>query len=104
MLNNNSLPIPAWIKATGYQNNDNSYYIYTLGLKEYGLREFEIESYKGNMSDGYFYILDLASYVLTNGPVIKDGDTVGGSPEEKIKAKYKKSTLHKEEDVISIMY
>ncbi len=103
-LKDDNYPIPIWVKFTGYQNEDGTYYLYTIGLKEYGHREFEIEKYKSNMSEGVFFLMDFADYVLINGPIIKNGDTVGGTEEQKIKAVYKKSTLKSDEDVISILF
>ena len=103
-LKDDNYPIPIWVKFTGYQNEDGTYYLYTIGLKEYGHREFEIGKYKSDMSEGIFFLMDFAEYVLINGPVIKNGDTVGRSEAEKIKAVYKKSSLKPDEDVISIIF
>ncbi|MCX7793649.1 MAG: DUF4261 domain-containing protein [Thermodesulfovibrionales bacterium] len=104
MLKDNVLPLPVWIKVTGYRKDNGNLYLYTLGMKNFNHREMEIMDYRGNFSDGYFFMLELANYLMTRGPVIKDGDTVGYSEIEKIKIKFKKSELDEDEEVMSILF
>jgi len=97
-------PLPIWVKITGVENSTGYLYLYSKGLSAFKQRELEIVSYQGSFLDGYFFLLDLANYLLINGPVIKDGDTVGDSETERIKVIYKKSELFPEEDVLSLQF
>jgi hypothetical protein len=97
-------PLPIWVKITGMENKDDSFYLYSKGLSAFDQRELEIVTYRESFLDGYFFLLDLAHYLLINGPVIKDGDTVGGSENEKIKVLFKKSELFPEQDVLSLQF
>lgn len=97
-------PLPIWIKITGFENSDGSLYLYSKGLSAFKQRELEIISYQGSFLDGYFFLTDLANYLLINGPVIKDGDTVGESETERIKVIFKKSDLFPEQDVLSLQF
>jgi len=104
MMKSDTNPIPIWIKTTGYKNEDDSFYLYTIGLKDFGFRELEIEKYTGQWGDGLSFLIEISNYLIENGPVIKDGNTVGSSAEEKIVARYKKSSLKNDEDVISFIW
>lgn len=48
--------------------------------------------------------MSIAAYLAENGLVIKDGDTVGESPTEKIRASYGKSSFGHEEAVIRLQF
>ncbi len=97
-------PIPIWVKITGYKNEDGSYYLYTVGLNEFNHKNIEIMNYKESFSNGYSFLLELSNYILSGEKVINDGDTVGLSEKQKIKVKYKKSELKKDEDVMSLFF
>ena len=104
MVKTDTNPIPIWIKTTGYKNEDDSFYLYTIGLKDFSLRELEIEKYKGQWGDGLTFLMEISNYLIENGPIIKDGNTVGSTADEKIVAQYKKSSLKNDEDVISFIW
>lgn len=104
VLKQGSLPIPIWVKATGYQNKDRTYYLYTTGLKEYGYKEFEIESYSSNMSDGLYFLMDFSDYVLSSARIIRDGEKVDVEDEQNIRVKFKRSSIKPDEEVVSILF
>jgi len=66
---------------------------FTTGMVALGHMEFETESSSeppGELRERFF---GLANYVLENGPVIKDGDTIGEDANERIRVVYAKSTF-----------
>ena len=48
--------------------------------------------------------MGLCEYVLTNGPVIQDGDTIGEDANEKIRVVYGKSEYGHEQEVMQLVY
>jgi len=104
MIKKKSNPIPIWIKITGFRNSNGSYYVYSVGMHAFGHRELEIQSYRGSFKDVYFFMLDIADYILRKDRVIKNGGTFGGSSKNKLKVIYKKSDINKKIDVMSIKF
>ncbi len=49
-------------------------------------------------------LVDLAGYLVENGPVIGDGDTVGRDEDEKIRVVYAESAFGKEGEVMRLEY
>lgn len=50
----------------------------------------------------FSFMYNIIAYLLENGPVIKDGDTIGGDENQKIKVRYGKSMLNKSKDVMIV--
>ncbi|WP_457919992.1 hypothetical protein [Candidatus Lokiarchaeum ossiferum] len=103
LLSSNKLPLMLWIKTTGHKNDDGTYYLHTIGLNLYGYMEFEIESYRKTYSEGFALLLELSSLVINNKSALKEGKIYIPLIQDKIKLKYKKSSLNPVEDVISII-
>jgi hypothetical protein len=104
MMKKKTYPVPIWIKVTGFRKKNGTYYVYSVGMHAFGHRELEIQSYKGSFKDVYFFMLDLADYVLKQGKVIKNGDTIGGASKDKLKVIFKKSDINKKINVMSIKF
>ncbi len=77
---------------------------YTRGLSEFGAKEIEILNSKKKPSEIFEFLSGLCTYLLVKGDVIEDGDTVGGSDEEKIKTKWADSHIGLEGKVIRIEF
>jgi hypothetical protein len=65
----------------------------TVGLSTMGMfpfigREIEFEPMPWQAGEVAQRVLGLCQYLILNGPVVKDGDTVGNAPNEKIVATY----------------
>lgn len=77
---------------------------FTTGMAALGHMEFETEESPeppGELRERFF---GLASYVLENGPVIKDGDTIGEDANERIRVTYAKSAFGHEGKVMRLEY
>ncbi|MBX7104587.1 MAG: DUF4261 domain-containing protein [Gemmataceae bacterium] len=66
---------------------------FTTGMAALGHMEFETENSPEPPGELRERLFDLANYVLENGPVIKDGDTVGEDANERIRVVYAKSAF-----------
>jgi hypothetical protein len=98
------LPINLWIEFRIEKNENNSFNIITTGMNSLGHKELEIVNSKREITELLGFVYNICNYLLENGPVIKDGDTVGMDADQKINAYYKKSVWSRENEVIQIQY
>ncbi|NLX94977.1 MAG: DUF4261 domain-containing protein [Rhodopirellula sp.] len=78
------LPLYLWVSFAIQQHHDGSYCVFTTGLAEFGLMEIEVH---GSYKDPEFLmdrVFNIAHYLLDNGPVLEDGETIGLSDDEEI--------------------
>jgi hypothetical protein len=52
----------------------------TQGMEDFQLREIEAKDVNQEGLEVFSLLLGTAQYLVKNGPVIKDGDTIGDSP------------------------
>lgn len=72
-----------------YQDNDNIS-CYTYGMKAFHKEEMEILGAEMKVTDLLDFIYDIAYYVITSDVVLKDGETIGFSEEQKLLITYSK--------------
>ncbi|MBQ9990483.1 MAG: DUF4261 domain-containing protein [Lachnospiraceae bacterium] len=82
MMKNGSLPILNWIWF-GLYRREGGVCCYTYGMEQFGKDEMEVLDADGQPSEVRDFLLDLVSYVLESGVVLKDGETIGFSAEDK---------------------
>jgi hypothetical protein len=84
------LPFSLWILIQYSKQPNGNFLISTLGMRDFGAMEIETES---NLPwDQTFDLVgNVGSYILAKGPVIKDGDTIGLSEEQKIRVRHTRS-------------
>jgi hypothetical protein len=79
---------------------DDKRILFTIGLAAFGLREIEAvakpDARKGELVST---VLGVASYVLTRGDIIKEGDTVDAGS-RKVKARFGESSWEREGEVM----
>jgi hypothetical protein len=61
--------------------------LFTKGLGAFGHMELEVPKSKQRPEEIFDLAFNAAHYLLDRGPVLKDGDTFGTSPEQKIKVR-----------------
>ena len=76
----------------------------TKGLDAFGLKEIESDGYGGQPMSLYTTVLDLAIYLIDNGPVLKDGDTIGPNASTKIKVRWEKLKLREGKPEVYRLY
>lgn len=97
-------PIHVWVDLRAGKNKNGRTSGFTTGLKALGLMEFETSTAGESPGDLRERFVALASYLLENGPVIRDGDTVGEDANERIRVVYAPSAFGKPERVMRLDY
>ena len=77
---------------------------FTTGMAALGHMELEAKHSPETPSDLRERLMGLASYLLDNGPVIKDGDTIGEDANERIRCVYSKSAFGHKGQVMRLQY
>lgn len=97
-------PLDIWIDfRIGWQEQKRSAG-FTQGMKALGHMELEARDWPEKPSELRDRMQGLARYLLDNGRVIKDGDTVGQSASEKIRVVYVRSTFGHDALVMQLRY
>lgn len=103
-LAEDGLPVYLWVDFRAGKAEDGRTAGFTHGLAALGHREFETESASDTPGDLRERLSALAQYVLENGPVIKDGNTVGGDEYEKIRVELVSSAFGNPKKVLRLEY
>lgn len=67
--------------------------MYTVGMKQFGLMDIEVERTMQTLEDTLALMVDVASYLAISGPVIADGDTFGLTNEQRIRVRHQNSIV-----------
>lgn len=86
-----ALPVRLWVLIQMSGDGEGGTVVSTLGMDAFGLMEIEANSAPMEPQDALLFVNNLAAYLISNGPVINDGDTVGGSEKERISVKFQPS-------------
>jgi hypothetical protein len=73
---------PAWLWVNFRVSNDveKGFSLSTQGMEEFGLREIEAKDINRPGREVFTLLIGTAQYLISKGPVIKDGETIGDSP------------------------
>ena len=83
-----NLPLLLWIDFRIEQNDDESYRLFTTGMKVFEHDEIEIPRSTKPPAEIFNFACSIADYILTSGKTIQDGETIGRSAEEKVSVSY----------------
>lgn len=98
-------PLTIWVDSrVGWTEADAFSSGFTTGLAELGLMELEAEKATEPPAELRKRFEAIAGYLLENGPVIRDGDTLGESADEKIRIVYGPSAFGIEGTVMRLVY
>ncbi|AZZ92699.1 DUF4261 domain-containing protein [Hahella sp. KA22] len=97
-------PVPIWVDIRVGPGEQGASTGFTTGLAAFGMMEIEAIDAPESMADLKDRLTGLVDYLLQNGPVIKNGDTVGEDENERIKVVYKKSKLGHKGKVMRLNY
>ena len=97
-------PLDIWVDfRVGWQTSSTSAG-FTTGMTALGHMEMEARDWPAKPSDLRDRFQGLARYVLQNGPVIKDRDTLGQDATEKVRAVYAAGTFGQNARVMQLRY
>jgi hypothetical protein len=98
------LPVPLWVGFLRAANEKGGVDVYTDGLDAFGVMECEVINSRRRPSEIIDLLSGLSAYLISKGNVIEDGNTVGGSAEEKIIARHAPSAIGREGKVLQIQH
>ncbi len=81
-------PTMLWVDVRLVPKTDGTWTLFTTGMSQFGLMEFESDAAKGDGEELWNFVHDLAGYLLIEGPVIEDGHTVGPDAETRITVRF----------------
>jgi hypothetical protein len=97
-------PIHIWVDFRVGRIDESHSAGFTTGMAALGLMELEARHAPEKPSELHERFTSIAEYLLTQGPVIGDGDTIGTSEDEKIQVVYSRSEFGIEGEVMRFVY
>ena len=98
------LPLPIWVDFRVGPGDDDKMAGFTTGMQALGHKEIETLNSPESPGDLRERLMDLCGYLLQNGPVIKDGHTIGHDANEKIRVVFSPSAFGHEGQVMRLDY
>lgn len=98
------VPVPVWLRFQLVGASDKGIGLYTLGMQQFGLMDIEVDRCKMDVGDLFEFVSNIAHYLIQSGPVIADGNTVGGTEEERILVRHRPSMIDKTRKVYKIVF
>ncbi|MBX7184667.1 MAG: DUF4261 domain-containing protein [Vicinamibacteria bacterium] len=97
------LPLFSWIEFRVFQGEEpETWCVFTTGMKALGHLEIEVRDSRVGASELVDRVYGIAHYLTQAGPVLKDGDTVGDSDEERIRVRHTPSAWDREGPVLRL--
>jgi hypothetical protein len=98
------VPVPVWLRFQLVRVSQNEIGLYTLGMRQFGLMDIEVDRTTKQLEELFEFVTNIAHYLIQSGPVIADGNTVGGSAEERILVRHRPSMIDKDRRVYKIVF
>jgi len=76
-------PIELWVGFHAEPEPDDTITFFTRGMLNFGLPEIEVYNSHRDLQFIYERVFNIAHFLFENGPVIRDGETVGTTDEER---------------------
>jgi len=74
-------PLYLWVDYRVFRNADGTFGMFTTGLSAIGFMEMEIPSVAMEPGELRQWGMNISYYLIENGPVLKDGNTIGATEE-----------------------
>ena len=97
------VPVPVWLRFQLVHASDDETGLYTLGMDQFGLMNIEVDRCRMDLEDLFELVSNVAHYLIQSGPVIADGNTVGGSESERILVRHQPSMIDEGRKVYKIV-
>ncbi len=97
-------PMPmVWVALSVGERPDGVMTGHTRGMRALGLWDIEIPESNETAQQVYDRLEGISDYLIDNGLVIQDGDTLGNTAEEQIKVVYAPSSLDEKHEVLRLV-
>ncbi len=97
-------PYLLWIGLKAQKNADGSTSVATRGLTSFNSMNVEVQNTTRDGNEALEFVADTATYLISSGATINDGDTIGSTVDEKIKITYGPSFLDPEATVYQVHF
>lgn len=98
------VPVPVWLRFQLVRPSDDVIGLYTLGMRQFGLMDIEVDRCKMDVEDLFEFVSNIAHYLIQSGPVIADGNTIGGSKDERIVVRHRPSMIDEDRQVYKVVF
>jgi hypothetical protein len=98
------LPIMLWINFRLSSDPLKGWTISTRGMRDFDLMEIESKDAPTDGRSLFVLVAGLSEYLISKGPVIKDGETVGDSPALNIRVRHTTSFWNEGQTVYRVVY
>lgn len=96
------LPLYLWLAFHLERHPDGTFTLHTSGLRTFALMELELVAAREKASTLVDRAFNFAHYLLDHGPVLKDGDTIGLSAQERLRVRHVPSVIEPSRTVYRI--
>lgn len=103
-ISDEHVPVPVWLRFQPVRVADDEIGLYTLGMRQFNLMDIEVDRCKMSASELFEFVSNIAHYLIQSGPVIADGNTVGGSDEDRILVRHQPSMIDEKKRVYKIVF
>lgn len=83
LLKEHELPVQLWIYVGLYEESE-GVSSYTVGLRNFGHEEIEVLRSPHELTEVFELTFNIAGYIVDFGATLKDGETIGFSPEQRL--------------------
>lgn len=97
-------PMHLWVDYRVGIDGDNTVSGFTTGMKALGHKELEAHRVSESPGELMDRMLALGQYLVLNGPVIGDGDTIGEDANERIRVVYSDSLFGHPQKIMRLVY
>lgn len=101
-ISKDSLPFELWIDLKLQRTQNGRLQFFTTGMKALGHMEIEIKDSEMSSNAVLSFMYNIIAYLLENGPVIKDGDTIGNDENQRFAVRYGKSMRDSNQEVMIV--
>lgn len=103
-MSEENVPVPVLLRFQLVRASDDEIGLYTLGMSQFGLMEIEVDRCTMTAQDLFEFVGNIAHYLIQSGPVIEDGNTVGGSEDERVMVHHRPSMIDQSRRVYKIVF
>lgn len=87
------LPLPLWTGVSLARHKGGTSLLSLGIMRQFGLPDLRLTTPEGRGNEGLGVFFDLLAYLVRRGEPLQDGDTVGRTPEEKLRVRYEASPV-----------